>query len=87
LSEQALYDPRFSPADGEAKDALWQILCADFFQRWVPEDGELRPRFPPYSTKSRLPSWPVLMRLHLRLPVLHRLLGKQMFIVAVRLRA
>ncbi len=214
--EQVLYDARFSPAEREAKDALWRVLCADFFQRWVPEDGvvldlgagfcefvnhirarervaveadpraralaapgvevhtgvaqdlgwradasvdvvfasnvfehlptkadvltalrevhrvlrpggrflilqpniryayreywdffdhhlpfshlamaealessgftieELRPRFLPYSTKSRLPSWPVLVRLYLRLPLLHRLLGKQMFIVAVR---
>jgi SAM-dependent methyltransferase len=41
-------------------------------------------RFLPYTTKSRLPSWPVLVRLYLRLPLLHLLFGKQMFLVAVR---
>lgn len=45
---------------------------------------ELRPRFLPYSTKSTLPQWPVLVRLYLRIPVAHRLLGKQMFVLARR---
>lgn len=40
------------------------------------------PRFLPYSTKSRLPSWPWLVRLYLRLPVAWRFLGAQAFIVA-----
>jgi len=48
------------------------------------ETETVRPRFLPYSTKSALPSWPILVRLYLRCPALHRLLGKQMFIVAVR---
>ncbi len=48
------------------------------------ETETVRPRFLPYSTKSALPSWPILVRLYLRCPPLHRLLGKQMFIVAVR---
>lgn len=43
---------------------------------------EVRPRFLPYTTKSALPSWPILVRLYLRFPPAHRLLGKQMFIVA-----
>jgi SAM-dependent methyltransferase len=43
---------------------------------------EVRPRFLPYTTKSALPSWPILVRLYLRIPAAHRLLGKQMFIVA-----
>ena len=34
-----LYDTRFSAAERRAKDALWQVLCRDWFQRWVPEDG------------------------------------------------
>jgi SAM-dependent methyltransferase len=34
-----LYDRRFSDADRRAKDALWRVLCEDFFQRWVPPDG------------------------------------------------
>jgi len=45
---------------------------------------ELRPRFLPYTTKSALPSWPILVKLYLRLRPVQRLLGKQMFIVAVR---
>jgi SAM-dependent methyltransferase len=34
-----LYERRFSAADREAKDALWRVLCVDFFQRWVPVDA------------------------------------------------
>jgi len=44
----------------------------------------VQPRFLPYTTKSRLPSWPILVRLYLRLTPLHLLLGKQMFLVAAR---
>lgn len=43
---------------------------------------EERPRFLPYTTKDRLPSWPILVKLYLRVPLAHRLLGKQMFILA-----
>jgi SAM-dependent methyltransferase len=43
---------------------------------------EVRPQFLPYTTKSALPQWPILVRAYLRFPPLHRLLGKQMFIVA-----
>jgi SAM-dependent methyltransferase len=45
---------------------------------------EVRPQFLPYSTKSTLPQWPILVKAYLRFPPLHRLLGKQMFIVAER---
>lgn len=45
---------------------------------------ELRPRFLPYTTKSRIPQWPVLVRFYLRVPLVQRLLGKQMFIVATK---
>ena len=37
----ALYERRFSVADRRAKDALWRVLCKDFFQRWVPADARL----------------------------------------------
>jgi SAM-dependent methyltransferase len=45
---------------------------------------EVRPRFLPYTTKSALPTWPILVRLYLRLPPLQRLVGKQMFLVGVK---
>ena len=216
MAAPSLYDARFSPAERRAKDAVWQVLCADFFQRYVAPDAtvvdlgagfcefinhiqgrerwavdadervrelaapgvrahcgpahdlgwlatasvdvvfasnvfehfpskdhvlaalreghrvlrsggrflvlqpnirfayreywdffdhhlpfsdramvealelagfrvvETRPRFLPYTTKGALPSWPLLVKLYLRLPILHRLLGKQMFLVGVR---
>jgi SAM-dependent methyltransferase len=40
------------------------------------------PRFLPYTTKSRLPQHPALVRLYLKLPAIWRLLGKQFLIVA-----
>ena len=42
------------------------------------------PRFLPYTTKAALPSWPMLVKVYLRVPILHRVLGKQMFVVGVR---
>ncbi len=45
--------------------------------------AECRPRFLPYSTKSKLPQSPALLRLYLRITPLQWLLGKQMFVVAV----
>lgn len=44
----------------------------------------VRPRFLPYTTKSKVPQHPLLLRLFLRLPPAQWLLGKQMFIVAER---
>jgi SAM-dependent methyltransferase len=40
------------------------------------------PRFLPYSTKSRLPSGPALVKLYLRVPLAWRVLGAQAFLVA-----
>jgi SAM-dependent methyltransferase len=34
----ALYVARFPEADREAKDAIWQVLCRHFFQRYVGPD-------------------------------------------------
>ncbi len=48
------------------------------------EIDECRSRFLPYTTKSRLPQWPLLVRAYLRLRPAQRLLGKQMLIVARR---
>jgi SAM-dependent methyltransferase len=40
------------------------------------------PRFLPYTTKSRLPSGPALVKLYLRVPLAWRVLGAQAFMVA-----
>jgi SAM-dependent methyltransferase len=48
------------------------------------EVEELKVRFLPYTTESRLPVNPTLIRLYLRFPPAHRLLGKQTFAVARR---
>ena len=45
---------------------------------------EVRPRFLPFTTKSRLPQHPLLVWLYLKLPLAHRLLGQQSWIVAAR---
>lgn len=34
-----LYRQRFSPQELEVKRALWQVLCRQVFQKWVPVDG------------------------------------------------
>ena len=30
-----LYASRFTAEEGPARDAVWRVLCTDFFQRWV----------------------------------------------------
>lgn len=45
---------------------------------------EVRPRFLPYTFKSRLPKSGFLLRVYLRLPPLHLMFGKQMFLVAAK---
>lgn len=42
----------------------------------------LIPRFLPYTTKSRLPQHPLLVRWYLRIPLAWRLIGKQTLLVA-----
>jgi hypothetical protein len=44
----------------------------------------VRPRFLPYTTKSRFPQWGWLVRLYLRLPLAQRLFGRQAWVVAVK---
>jgi SAM-dependent methyltransferase len=45
---------------------------------------EVRPQFLPYTTRSRFPQAAWLVRLYLRLTFVHRLFGKQAWVVAVR---
>ena len=45
---------------------------------------EMRPRFLPYSFKSRLPQSPFLLKLYLAAGPLHLIFGKQLFLVAGR---
>ncbi len=42
---------------------------------------EVRPRFLPYTTKGALPTHPLLVWLYLRVPLAHRILGKQAWVV------
>lgn len=46
------------------------------------EAVEVKPRFLPYTTKSRFPHAPLLVKWYVRLPMAQWLLGKQMFICA-----
>jgi ubiquinone/menaquinone biosynthesis C-methylase UbiE len=45
------------------------------------EPIEVRPRFLPYTTKSRIPQHPLLVKLYLRVPLAQRLMGKQAWVV------
>nr|MBA3875054.1 class I SAM-dependent methyltransferase [Anaerolineae bacterium] len=45
---------------------------------------EVRPRFLPYTTRSRIPQWSFLVKLYLMLPPAQWLLGKQAWIVATK---
>jgi len=46
---------------------------------------EVRPRFLPFTSKSALPQHPFLVWLYLKIPIAQRILGKQSWIVAVKL--
>lgn len=46
------------------------------------EIEHLIPRFLPYTTKSRLPQHPALVRAYLRVPLAWRVMGKQTLLVA-----
>ena len=47
---------------------------------------ECKPKFLPYTTKSRLPKSIFLLKLYLKLPPLHYIFGKQAFIYAMKVR-
>ncbi len=42
------------------------------------------PRFLPYTTKGRLPNSLALLKLYLKIPLLHKVFGKQAFIRAIK---
>lgn len=46
---------------------------------------EVRPRFLPYTTRSRIPQTPLLVRLYLAVPLAHQIFGKQAWVVASKL--
>ncbi|HEX2952124.1 MAG TPA: class I SAM-dependent methyltransferase [Armatimonadota bacterium] len=45
---------------------------------------EVRPQFLPYTTRSRIPQAPWLVQLYLAFPPIHRLMGKQAWVVAMK---
>jgi len=48
------------------------------------EIGELRARFLPFTSKSRIPQWPWAVALYLRVPPAQWLLGKQTYVAGVK---
>jgi SAM-dependent methyltransferase len=61
---------------------LSHLSCAELLESSTFHIETMIPRFLPYTTKSRLPQHPSLVRLYLRCPPLWRVLGKQFLIVA-----
>ena len=43
---------------------------------------EIKPRFLPYTTRSRIPQHPIFVRLYLAFPLMHGIMGKQTWMVA-----
>ena len=48
------------------------------------EVRECRARFMPYTTKSRIPQWPVFVRAYLAFPPAQWLMGRQMLVVSAK---
>lgn len=82
----AILQPNYRYATKEYFDdythvSIWShISLADFLSANGYEVIEVHPRFLPLTVKSRLPVWPPLIGLYLRLPF--KPLGKQMLLVA-----
>jgi len=49
------------------------------------EIDKIYPRFLPYTTKTTLPQYDFLVKIYLRIPPVWRLLGKQAFVVGIKL--
>lgn len=61
---------------------LSHLSCKEAFEKAGFRVEEVIPKFVPFSTASRLPQWPILVRLYLAFPPIWRLLGRQFVIVA-----
>jgi len=44
---------------------------------------ECRPKFLPYTMKSKLPNSILLLKMYLKFPLIHRIFGKQAFIYSL----
>jgi ubiquinone/menaquinone biosynthesis C-methylase UbiE len=61
---------------------LSHLSCKEAFEKAGYCVEELIPKFIPFSTASRLPQWPILVKLYLAFPPIWRFLGGQFLIVA-----
>lgn len=61
---------------------LSHLSCKEAFEKAGFSVEEVIPKFVPFSTASRLPQWPVLVKLYLSFPPIWRLMGGQFVIVA-----
>ncbi len=61
---------------------LSHLSCKEAFEKAGYVVEEVIPKFVPFSTASRLPQWPIFVRLYLAFPLLWRILGGQFVIVA-----
>lgn len=61
--------------------SIWtDVSLADFLRANQWDVEQVSPKFMPLSIKSKLPTWPLLIRLYLLLP--YKPMGKQMLLVA-----
>lgn len=63
---------------------LSHLSCREAFEKAGFVIEEVIPRFVPFSTASRLPQWPILVRLYLAFPLSWKLLGGQFVLVATK---
>ncbi|MFL9879123.1 class I SAM-dependent methyltransferase [Herbaspirillum rhizosphaerae] len=67
--------------DDYTHKAIWShVSIRDFLDAHGFDVTDLQPRFLPLSMKSRLPSWPILIKTYLKSPF--KFMGKQMLVVA-----
>jgi ubiquinone/menaquinone biosynthesis C-methylase UbiE len=74
LRDYWMFFDHITPVDDRALCEALE-LCGFAIERVIP-------RFLPYTSKSRLPQWPWLVRLYLQLPALWKLVGGQAYVVA-----